>query len=118
MRVAPTPAFELIPSVGNSCQGDIDSATVCCLSDCQSIQCCIDLNARLFDAVPKIKNWHPCRCQCRKHLGYGGILRLRFQNRQAPATCGAAIDVPWELAKPPPGIEELIRCPGANRFRK
>ncbi len=33
---------------------------------------------------------------------------------QAPATCGVAIDVPFQLAKLPPGIDELIAEPGAR----
>src|SRR5262245_22168066 len=36
----------------------------------------------------------------------------------APATCGAAMEVPSSTSKPPPGTEELIDEPGANRDRK
>lgn len=37
---------------------------------------------------------------------------------QAPATCGAAIDVPAHVWKPPPGIEERMLSPGAKKDRK
>jgi hypothetical protein len=36
----------------------------------------------------------------------------------APATCGAAIDVPLKTAKAPPGIDEVIDEPGARSDRK
>ena len=36
---------------------------------------------------------------------------------QAPATWGAAIDVPSSVSKPPPGTDEVIGVPGANRSR-
>lgn len=35
----------------------------------------------------------------------------------APATCGAAIDVPLKKEKPVPGTDELIEEPGASRFK-
>src|SRR4029450_193111 len=35
----------------------------------------------------------------------------------APATCGVAMDVPLKLAKPPPGTEDRMLTPGANRSR-
>ena len=41
-----------------------------------------------------------------------------FSTAQAPATCGAAIDVPLKLAKPLPGTEDVIEEPGASRSRK
>ena len=37
---------------------------------------------------------------------------------QAPVTCGAAIDVPLAIAKSPPGNDEMMSAPGANRDRK
>src|SRR5262245_9942894 len=36
---------------------------------------------------------------------------------QAPATCGAAMDVPSKAAKPPPGTDEVMTPPGARRLR-
>ena len=33
---------------------------------------------------------------------------------QAPATCGAAIEVPWKLAYLRPGTEEVMTDPGAS----
>ena len=36
----------------------------------------------------------------------------------APATCGAAIEVPLKKSKPPPGTDDLIWLPGASRVRK
>src|SRR5215831_18938042 len=36
----------------------------------------------------------------------------------APATCGADIDVPLSSAYPPPGTDELIDSPGASSDRK
>ena len=35
----------------------------------------------------------------------------------APATCGAAIDVPAKVANPPPGTDEVIHWPGASNER-
>src|SRR2546426_414359 len=35
-----------------------------------------------------------------------------------PATCGDAIDVPLANSNPPPGNDEMISSPGANRDRK
>src|SRR5258705_859953 len=37
---------------------------------------------------------------------------------QAPVTCGAAIDVPLAITNAPPGYEEVMLSPGANRDRK
>ena len=34
---------------------------------------------------------------------------------QAPATCGAAIEVPELMAYEPPGTDEVIESPGASR---
>src|SRR6516225_452358 len=36
----------------------------------------------------------------------------------APATCGAAIDVPLNTSYPPPGTDELMFSPGASSDRK
>jgi len=36
---------------------------------------------------------------------------------QAPATCGAAMDVPSKAAKPPPGTDEVMSTPGARRLK-
>jgi hypothetical protein len=36
---------------------------------------------------------------------------------QAPATCGAAIEVPEKIAKPPPGTDDVIKSPGASKFK-
>ena len=41
-----------------------------------------------------------------------------FRMAQAPATCGAAIEVPLATAKLSPGYEEMISSPGANSDRK
>lgn len=41
-----------------------------------------------------------------------------FRMAQAPATCGVAMDVPERLSNPPPGTEETMPWPGANRDRK
>src|SRR6185503_17574487 len=41
-----------------------------------------------------------------------------FRMAQAPATCGAAIDVPLDTAKLSPGYREMISSPGANSDRK
>ena len=46
----------------------------------------------------------------------GGRRRLPHQC-PAPATCGAAIDVPLATSKPPPGTDEVIDSPGANSDR-
>jgi hypothetical protein len=35
----------------------------------------------------------------------------------APATCGAAMDVPLKFANPPPGTDERIVSPGAKSDR-
>src|SRR5215475_12951821 len=35
----------------------------------------------------------------------------------APDTCAAAIEVPKPPANPPPGTEEVMKPPGASRFR-
>ena len=35
----------------------------------------------------------------------------------APARWGAAIEVPRKFTKAPPGIDELIHCPGATSVR-
>src|SRR5262249_6319601 len=35
----------------------------------------------------------------------------------APDTCAAACEVPEPPATPPPGTEEVMRVPGASRFR-
>ena len=37
---------------------------------------------------------------------------------QAPATCGAAMEVPLYSSNKSPGTEESIQTPGARRFRK
>ena len=37
---------------------------------------------------------------------------------QAPATCGAAIDVPLSAWYDPPGTDDVIDSPGANSDRK
>ena len=37
---------------------------------------------------------------------------------KAPATWGAAMEVPLMLENPPPGIEELMAVPGAKRSMK
>src|SRR5262245_7465358 len=41
-----------------------------------------------------------------------------FRMAQAPATWGAAIDVPLAAAKASPGYDETISSPGANNERK
>jgi hypothetical protein len=33
-----------------------------------------------------------------------------------PATCGVAIEVPLKIAKPPPGIAEVMEPPGARKL--
>ena len=43
--------------------------------------------------------------------------RLDFMSAHAPATCGAAIDVPLKLLNPPPGTDDRIASPGARRER-
>src|SRR5688572_7135562 len=40
---------------------------------------------------------------------------LSSRSAQAPATCGAAIEVPVFLAKLPPGTDDLMFTPGASR---
>src|SRR5207244_13616894 len=40
-----------------------------------------------------------------------------FRIAKTPATCGVAMDVPSKLSNPPPGTDEVIRSPGANRER-
>src|SRR5215213_1867651 len=40
---------------------------------------------------------------------------LSSRSAQAPATCGAAIEVPLFLAKLPPGTDEAMLTPGASR---
>ena len=35
----------------------------------------------------------------------------------APDTCAAAIEVPEPPVTPPPGTDEVMRLPGASRFR-
>ena len=41
-----------------------------------------------------------------------------FRMAHAPATCGAAIDVPLATAKFSPGYDEMISSPGANNDMK
>ena len=43
--------------------------------------------------------------------------KLDFRTAHAPATCGAAIDVPAAFAKPPPGTDDSIQRPGASSDR-
>src|SRR5918994_146744 len=45
------------------------------------------------------------------------VLKGSFSSRsaQAPATCGAAIEVPPLMAKLPPGTDDLMLVPGASR---
>jgi hypothetical protein len=38
-------------------------------------------------------------------------------NAHAPATCGAAIEVPDKFVNPPPGTDERILSPGAKSDR-
>src|SRR5215217_5248572 len=40
---------------------------------------------------------------------------LSSRSAQAPATCGAAIEVPLFWAKLPPGTDEVMPTPGASR---
>ena len=39
-------------------------------------------------------------------------------NANAPVTWGVAMEVPWKLAYPPPGTDDVITWPGANNDRK
>src|SRR5215212_6345536 len=41
-----------------------------------------------------------------------------LSNAHAPATCGAAIEVPEKLTNFSPGTDELIHLPGASMVRK
>src|SRR5690349_20076939 len=43
------------------------------------------------------------------------VLALLRNRAKAPATCGAAMDVPDLLAKPPPGTDDRMLTPGASR---
>ena len=38
-------------------------------------------------------------------------------NAHAPVTCGAAIEVPLNVLKPPPGTDDVIHSPGASIVR-
>jgi hypothetical protein len=40
-----------------------------------------------------------------------------FINAHAPATCGAAIDVPFQVWYPPPGTDDVMVDPGAKSER-
>jgi hypothetical protein len=42
---------------------------------------------------------------------------LDFIRAQAPATCGAAIDVPFQVSYPPPGTDDVMVDPGAKSDR-
>jgi hypothetical protein len=44
--------------------------------------------------------------------------RLCLANAQAPATWGVAMDVPFQVSYPPPGMDELIPDPGPKRLKK
>ncbi len=45
-----------------------------------------------------------------------GVFCLRIA--QAPATCGVAMEVPLQVANPPPGTADVMDSPGARSERK
>jgi hypothetical protein len=57
-----------------------------------------------------------CRSERRLLTEAEGVFCLR--SAHAPATCGAAMEVPSKTANPPPGTEELMLDPGARRDKK
>src|SRR5687767_2499063 len=56
----------------------------------------------------------PVCCRWLSSVGTVALGASSFSTAHAPATCGAAIEVPSLEAKPPPGTDELIPVPGAS----
>src|SRR4051812_9295681 len=63
--------------------------------------------------TPARATGRPVACRCPRTSETVAVGLVCIMIAQAPATCGVAIDVPLNTAKPPPGTDELIEPPGA-----
>jgi hypothetical protein len=59
----------------------------------------------------------PVLCRAERRLATEAEEFWCLRSAHAPATCGAAMEVPLKKANPPPGTEELMLSPGASSER-